>query len=293
MNYYSKIHVIILLILIGCNKTENLTNDRLTRFDDHKVDYIQDPLSNIEAAPKLAIIPVGINRLGTDDKDRPENERPSYLVNIKESFALGVYEVTFDEYDLYCQDTGRPRPSDEGWGRGQRPVINITWYDAKFYVDWLSEQTGEEYFLPSEAQWEYAARSGTTTNYWWGDDPGDKKAQCAGCAKIHRCLDCQNVPLLEDGTVNVGSFKPNVFGLYDVHGNVGEFTADCEIKSNPDFVSDGRPRLNGDCDRHIIKDGSWWRNINFIKASVRGGAIDGKTFRSQQIGFRVARKIRS
>jgi len=292
MSINSKIIMLVLLLLIGCNANDEPLNESITSFEHHKVDYIQDTLTNGNLAPKLAIIPVGVNRLGTDDQARPENERPSYLVNIKEPFALGVYEITFAEYDLYCQDSGRSQPTDEDWGRGSRPVMSITWYDAQFYVDWLSEQTGQEYFLPSEAQWEYAARAGTNTDYWWGNEPGDKNAQCAGCEKIHRCVDCKNVPLLDDGTAEVGSFKPNKFGLYDVHGNVGEFTADCEIKSNPDNTSDGSPRLNGDCERHIIKDGSWWRNVNFIKASVRGGAVDGKTFRSQQVGFRVARKIR-
>ena len=280
------------LIITGCNKVSNHNNDKLTKFDDHKVSYIQDTLANNELAPKLAIIPIGINRLGTDDESRPINERPSYLVDIKEPFALGVYEVTFDEYDLFCEKTGRPKPTDEGWGRGKRPVIDSTWDDANAYVDWLSQQTGQDYFLPSEAQWEYAARAGTTTNYWWGNDPEDKRAQCGSCAKIHRCIDCKNVPLLDDGTAEVGSYKANAFGLYDVHGNLSEWTADCEIKSNPSITSNGNPRLNGDCERHIIKDGSWMNNVNFIQPSARGGAVDGRDYSSKHVGIRVARKIR-
>jgi len=291
-NYSLLIIINISFLIIGCNTNDDNLNDTLTNFQSHKVEYIQDTLPSGVLAPKLAIIPAGINRLGTDDIKRPENERPSYLVDIKEPFAIGVTEVTFAEYDLYSKITGSRKPKDKGWGRGQLPVIYVTWYDAQFYVEWLTEQTGQEYFLPSEAQWEYAARAGTTTNYWWGNDSGDKNAQCVGCAEIHRCIDCKNVPLLDDGTAEVGSYNANAFGLYDVHGNLAEWTADCEIKSNPEKLSDGSPRLNGDCDRHIIKNGSWMNNVNFIQASVRGAAVDGKTFNSKRIGFRVARKIK-
>jgi len=253
---------------------------------------IQDKLSTGMVAPELISIPKGTNILGDISGKGINSESPTYKVTIGNSYAIGKYEVTFEEYDYFCTITGRVKPDDEGWGRGRRPVINVTWDDAKAYVEWLSKQTGKEYYLPSESQWEYAARAGAKTNYWWGDKPGDKLAKCVNCATINRCENCKDVPLIDDGTVEVGSFKPNPFGLYDVHGNVMEWTADCGNKYNPDVPGDGSPRLSGDCDRHISKDGSWWNNVRFIRASVRGSAVDGRDYKSQHVGFRVARRIR-
>jgi len=145
-NYSLLIIINISFLIIGCNTNDDNLNDTLTNFQSHKVEYIQDTLPSGVLAPKLAIIPAGINRLGTDDIKRPENERPSYLVDIKEPFAIGVTEVTFAEYDLYSKITGSRKPKDKGWGRGQLPVIYVTWYDAQFYVEWLTEQTGKNTF---------------------------------------------------------------------------------------------------------------------------------------------------
>jgi len=253
---------------------------------------IQDQLKNGVMAPELVAIPTGTNILGDISGSGLPRESPTYKVTISSSFAIGKYEVTFDEYDYFCELTGRIKPNDEGWGRGKRPVIDVTWYDAQDYVQWLTKSTGKEYYLPSESQWEYAARAGTKTNYWWGDTPGDKLAQCVNCAAIIRCENCKDVPLVDDGTAKVGSFEPNPFGLYDVHGNVMEWTADCGNKYNSKTPGDGSPRLAGNCDRHIMKDGSWWNNVRFIRASVRGSAVDGRDYKSQHVGFRVARRIR-
>ena len=182
------------------------------------------------------------------------------------SFAVGVYEVTFAEWDACVSSggCGRYRPSDKGWGRGKRPVINVSWNDAQQYVRWLSGRTGEVYRLPSEAEWEYVARAGTRTTYWWGNDIGRNRANCDGCGS--RWDDKQTAP--------VGSFSPNPFGLYDVHGNVWEWVEDC---------------WKGNCSRRVLRGGSW----KFIPRNLRSAYRDGLTtgLRNNIIGFRVARTL--
>jgi len=284
--------LVVLSIITGCDRAELSESSGVSEKHYNPGDTIQDHLKDDELAPELVVVPAGTNTLGDTTGEGIEIERPTYKVTIEKPFAIGKYEVTFAEYDYYCEQTGCKRSVDEGWGRGKRPVIGVTWYDAVAYIKWLSLQTGENYFLPSEAQWEYSARAGTQTNYWWGNKPGDKLAQCGDCAAIHRCKDCKDVPLLDDGTVLIGSFKANPFGLYDVHGNVMEWTADCANKSNSNQPSNGSPRLDGDCTKHIIKDGSWWNNSRFIRSSVRGSAIEGSNYKSKHLGFRVARQVK-
>lgn len=281
--------IIISVLTLGCQSGSQ--NEELAKIPPSPK-AIQDKLSTGKLGPEMQVIPSGRSILGDATGVGQKNEQPTYEVVIKKPFALGKYEVTFDEYDYFCEVTGKTKPQDQGWGRGRRPVIEIAWAEAQAYVEWLSKQTGQHYFLPSEAQWEYAARAWTKTNYWWGDEPGDKNAQCGDCAEIHRCSDCKDVPLIDEGTVAVGSFKPNPFGLYDVHGNVMEWTADCGNDRNLPQTSKGFPRSTGDCSRHIMKDGSWWNNYRFIRASVRGYAVDGWDYKSKHVGFRVAREIK-
>ena len=141
----------------------------------------------------------------------------------------------------------------EGWGRGLRPVRNVSWYDAMAYTEWLWEQTGDRYRLPTEAEWEYAARAGSTTAYSWGDSIGRNRANCDGCASLW------------DGerTALVGTFKANGWGLYDMHGNVWEWVQDCWNDNYEGAPTDGTAWLSGDCDRRVLRGGSW-------EASSRG-----------------------
>jgi len=288
---FNKIIVLLSLTLIfGCQSSTDV--DITDHKKNHLVVTIVDELPNNKTAPELVIIPTGSNILGDASGAGIEIERPTYKVVIKKPFAIGKYEVTFEEYDHFCDVTGREKPDDKNWGRGRRPVIGVTWHDAQAYVKWLTSQTGEHYYLPSEAQWEYSARAGTETNYWWGDEAGDKNAQCGNCAAIQRCDDCKNVPPFIHGTVEVGSFKANLFGLYDVHGNISEWTADCGNDSNSPQLSLGYPRSSGDCSKHIIKDGSWSNNIRFIRSSVRISPPDGNEHKGKNVGFRVARDIK-
>jgi formylglycine-generating enzyme required for sulfatase activity len=174
---------------------------------------VRDRLTDGSYGPEMVVIPAGKFRMGDIQGGGYSNEQPVHEVSIK-SFAMGRYEVTFAEYDKFAEATGRNKPSDSGWGRGNRPVINVSWHDATAYANWLTEQTGHQYRLPTEAEWEYAARAGTETKYWWGNDVGSNQANCAN----RYCGDSFKY------TAPVGSFKPNPFGLYDTAGNVWEWT---------------------------------------------------------------------
>ncbi len=206
--------------------------------------------------PELVVIPAGRFRMGcVSGWDCRDNERPVHEVEVA-SFALGVYEVTFEEYDRFARATRRDRPNDGGWGRGRRPVMNVSWEDATAYAAWLSEETGEEYRLPSESEWEYAARAGSTTRYTWGDDIGRNRANCAGCGG--RWDDANR-------TAPAGSFAANAWGLHDMHGNVWEWV-------------DGR---------RVVRGGSWGNDPRALRSANRNGTRAG--VRTSYIGFRVAR----
>ncbi|MEN8221031.1 MAG: SUMF1/EgtB/PvdO family nonheme iron enzyme [Pseudomonadota bacterium] len=131
----------------------------------------RDRLKDGSLGPEMVWIPAGTFRMGDIQGGGHDNEKPVHQVSVSR-FAIGKYEVTFAEYDKFAQATGRKKPNDRGWGRGNRPVINVSWHDATAYAEWLSQQTGQKYRLPTEAEWEYAARAGTTTKYWWGNQMG-------------------------------------------------------------------------------------------------------------------------
>ena len=164
-------------------------------------------------ALNMVAVPEGTFMMGSNSDAAYSDEKPVHEVTIPYRFAVGKYEVTFREWDACVADGGcSHRPSDEGWGRGSRPVIYVSWHDAKEYVKWLSRKTGEAYRLLSESEWEYVARAGTTTAYHFGSSisPG----QANYLSNIGK-------------TVAVGSYQPNAFGLHDVHGNVWEWVEDC------------------------------------------------------------------
>ena len=159
---------------------------------------------------ELVVVPAGDFQMGSNAKPA---EAPVHKVTIQKDFAIGRREVTFAEWDQ-CVAAGACKysPPDPAWGRGERPVTNISWDDAKEFVAWLAKTTGKPYRLPTEAEWEYAARGGSTTPYWWGKDIGTGRAQCADCG------------VSETGKpAVVGSFRPNAFGLYDTSGNAAEW----------------------------------------------------------------------
>ena len=175
-------------------------------------------------------------------------------------FAIGKFELTFEEWGACFDDGGCERtPDDHKWGRGRRPVINITWKDAKTYVKWLSAKTGKTYRLPTEAEWEYAAHAGTTTEFFWGDKVGKNLANCRDCGSKWR----------KKGSAPVGSFAPNPFGLYDMHGNIWEWIEDCWTPTHEGAPADGRARLDRDCRSRVMRSGSWYYFSKNAEGSFR------------------------
>ncbi|MDJ0865058.1 MAG: formylglycine-generating enzyme family protein [Myxococcota bacterium] len=239
----------------------------------------RDRLADGTPGPELVVIPAGRFRMGDLQGDGDPDERPAREVTFPRPFAIGRYEVTFDEYEQFCRATGNPVPDDSGFGRGRRPVVSATWQDALAYGLWLSEQTGQRYRLPSEAEWEYAARGGTVTRFWWGDEPGTGRANCSGC----------DASWDGDSTAPVGRLAANPFGLYDVLGNLWEWTADCYHSSYEGVPSDGRPHVYRDCGQKVIRGGSWVVPPREIRAANRWRVYPMAP--SDEIGFRVVREI--
>ena len=238
--------------------------------------------------PELVVISAGRFRMGcVSGRDCRDDERPVHEVEVP-SFALGVYEVTFEEYDRFAAATGRDRPNDRGWGRDGRPVITVSWEDATAYASWLSEETGEAYRLPSESEWEYAARAGSTTRYAWGDDIGRNRANCDGCDP----RDCDGCRGFWSGrrTAPAGSFAANAWGLHDMHGNVWEWVEDCWHENYARAPRDGSAWTRGeDCGRRVLRGGSWNVNPRDLRSANRI-RLDAE-YRSSIVGFRVARTL--
>ena len=231
--------------------------------------------------PEMVVIPAGAFTMGgpAADSKSSQVERPLHRVTFARPFAIGKHTVTFAEYDACVAADGcERRPQDERWGRGRQPVVDISWNEAVGYVAWLARKTGKSYRLPSEAEWEYAARAGTTTRYPWGDAVGRNRANCDGCGS--RWDDDRPAP--------VGSFAPNSFGLYDMHGNVRQWLADCWHDDYKGAPADGAPWLiGGDCSYRVIRGGSFEDDADFIRSSWRTGSRPGSAHRSH--GFRLVR----
>jgi formylglycine-generating enzyme required for sulfatase activity len=258
----------------------------------------KDEFKECENCPEMVLVPAGSFIMGSERQGgsgRHDDEAPKHRVTIPRPFAVGKFAVTFDEWDACVADGGCNgyRPNDEGFGRGRLPAINISWVDAKAYAAWLSNKTGKPYRLLSDAEWEYAARGGTTTPYWWGASISKELANYAATK-----------------TVPVDSYKPNPFGLYNVHGNVYQWVEDCFhhsgfssttmdwIKGVPakDLPLDGSPWLNG-CEKdspRVIRGGGWFGdNIDKLRSAYRGvWESDERHGRPYHfLGLRVARSL--
>jgi formylglycine-generating enzyme required for sulfatase activity len=206
--------------------------------------------------PEMVVIPAGSFDMG--GAGRPF-DRPVHRVTIGQQFAFSRYEITFDNWDL-CVEAGgcQFKPDDHGWGRGDHPVINVSWFDAKEYVAWLSQRTGKAYRLPSEAEWEYAARGGTQTSFYWGAQVGTRQANCR---------DCQTGAGVKP--LSVGSFSANTFGLYDMSGNVAEWVEDCWNESYNGAPQDGSAWAKGNCSLRVLRGGSFDSPSSYLFSAAR------------------------
>jgi formylglycine-generating enzyme required for sulfatase activity len=225
----------------------------------------------------MVVVPPGTFRMGSEDTIY---EKPEHQVAIASAFAIGRREVSFDEWDACVAAAGcRHRPNDRGWGRGDRPVIDVSWDDAKAFAAWLSRKTGKTYRLPSESEWEYAARAGTESSFWWG------RALVAGIAN---CEDCNPSPTR--ATLPSRSFRPNGFGLFDVAGNAAEWVEDCWNENYRGAPTNGSAWTTGQCRQRVLRGGSFANKSPFVRSAARFRYDQDVRYYAN--GFRVARDLR-
>jgi formylglycine-generating enzyme required for sulfatase activity len=193
-------------------------------------------------------------------------------------FLIGAKEITFSEYDAFARSTGARLPDDFGWGRGQQPVVDVSWEDATAYAEWLSRQTGHRYRLPSEAEWEFAARGDSAKSYWWGYERGGGRAVCFDCGTQWD----------NRKTAPVASLAPNAFGLYDTAGNAMEWVSDCWSPDYTRAAADTRARTDGDCRSRVARGGAFNKTALAMRSAARNRFAP--TTRINMLGFRVVRE---
>jgi formylglycine-generating enzyme required for sulfatase activity len=246
--------------------------------------------------PEMLVVPAGSFMMGSPDSEpgRFDNEGPQHRVTLVRAFAIGKYEVTVAEFRAFENDSG----IDLGGGDGssgsdcdwqapdfsqtdRHPVVCMSWHDANAYVAWLSQKTGKRYRLLTESEWEYAARAGTATSYFWGSDPRDLCEYANGNGTT-----CQDG---YDDTAPVGSYKPNAFGLYDMAGNAWEWVQDCFSVSYERTPIDGSAATDVVCAARALRGGSWYYNPQNLRSANRQGWPVRR--RENDFGFRVARTL--
>jgi formylglycine-generating enzyme required for sulfatase activity len=225
----------------------------------------------------MVVVPAGEFNMGAGEIIY---EKPEHKVVIASPFAIGRREIMFEEWD-HCFAAGGCNywPDDHGWGRGRRPVIDISWDDAKSFLSWLSQTTKQSYRLPSEAEWEYAARAGTSSPYWWTRPASGGNAICEDCAVL---------PWRQ--TLPTGSMRPNGFGLYDVAGNAAEWVEDCWNESYRGAPTDGSPWTTGRCRQRVLRGGSFESKMSMIRPAARFRYDQDARYYAN--GFRVARDLK-
>ncbi len=235
--------------------------------------------------PQMVVIPAGEFTMGSPPSEQAAEAQ--HRVTIAAPFAVSKFEITFSEWDACATDCGCRGywPDDQGWGRGNQPAINISWENAKSYVDWLSQKAGKVYRLLSESEWEYAARAGTTTRFWHGDTLSPSQANHdgsvdgSGPSEVNR-----------QRTVPVGSFPPNGFGLHDMHGNVAEWVEDCWHDEYTAMApTDGSAWVDGNCNGRVVRGGSWEDSEVEHRSAARTGGYKQDQFYTD--GFRIARDL--
>src|SRR5262249_1680143 len=226
--------------------------------------------------PEMVVVPAGSFDMGSParEADRYDDEGPQRPVTIERPFAVGKFEVRFDEWMQCVLDEEWGMVTDERWGRGPRPVVNVSWNDAKRYVAWLAKKTGKSYRLLTEAEWEYAARANANTPHYWdkqSDNPclhanvlnPSVKKKYAFAGDSFSCEDGY------DETAPVGAFRPNAFGLYDMLGNVWEGVEDCWHDSYKDAPADGSAWVTKDCDSREVRGGGWSTYLQLVRSAAR------------------------
>ncbi|MDM8559131.1 formylglycine-generating enzyme family protein [Candidatus Parabeggiatoa sp. HSG14] len=280
------------------NEDENIPDNVVKDKPDN---VFQDRLQDGSLGPDMIVIPTGTFKMGDIQDSGDDSEKPVHQVSIK-SFAMGRYEVTNAEFVQFANSIKSRGPDGQRWfltkekdenshivlgssddfevesGYKNHPVLKVSWYGAVAYTEWLSQQTGKQYRLPSEAEWEYAARAGTDTEYWWGNDIGSNRANCKNSACGDRF----------EKTAPVGSFKPNPFGLYDTAGNLWELVADSWHDNYEEAPTDGSVWIEGDDSLVVVRGGSWYGVSSRIRSANR---INSKpSYRFKRFGFRLARE---
>jgi len=238
-------------------------------------------------------VPAGEFMMGSPESERGRNkdEGPQRKVTISKPFAVGKFEVTFAQWDACVAESGcTHKPGDESWGRGRRPVINVSWDDARQFVTWLAKRTGKPYRLLTEAEWEYAARgvtrasdphppfsTGATINYKQANYDANFKYG-SGPQGLYR-----------QKTLDVGALPRNAFGLHDMHGNVWEWVEDCYKNSYAGAPTDGAAVTSGGCGLRVLRGGSWNYYPQLLRSAYRYATAGG--IRVENAGFRVARSL--
>lgn len=251
--------------------------------------------------PEMVVVPPGQFTMGsTLEESGHLDEKPQHTVKIANAFAASKFEITFEQWDACVADGKCEAASDEGVGRKGIPAFNVNWADAQAYVTWLAAKTGKKYRLLSESEWEYAARAGTSTAWFWGaaeDSAGSTKAcEYANTHdetgkdahpmyvwSNHKCVD----GVAEVGPV--GKYKPNPFGLHDILGNLREWIQDCHHAGYKDAPADGSAWNEAKCEKRIVRGGAWIDGHSTTRAAYR--YPEDPNFRNYQVGFRIARDL--
>ena len=268
-----------------------------------------DVIQDCPQCPKMVYIPAGDFRMGDIQGGGESNAKPVHHVSVG-AFLLGQTEVTVGQFRAFTKASGHKTEAEQGdgcdvfangsWDKRSNanwrnpgfkqsaadPVVCVSWNDTQSYIDWLSKKTGEQYRLPTEAEWEYAARAGSESKYSWGNTASNDYANYG----IDNC--CSPLAKGKDKweyTAPVGSFVANAFGLYDMHGNVWEWTQDCWNDSYQDAPSDGSAWLSDDCYQRVLRGGSWLYNPYFLRSAYRDWNYAGD--RNNFVGFRLARTL--
>jgi formylglycine-generating enzyme required for sulfatase activity/CRP-like cAMP-binding protein/chromosome segregation ATPase len=236
----------------------------------------QDSLKGGGKGPVMVKLPAAEFEMGSLGNSLNFDEGPRHKVTLK-GFSISKLEVTFSEYNKFARATGRRMPYDESWGRGDRPVINVSWNDARAYATWLSKKTGQRYRLPTEAEWEYAARAGSLEKAWWDSKADVKQANCFNCGSEWDGL----------STAPAGSFSANAFGLHDMAGNAQEWTEDCYHTSYNGAPDNGSAWLTAECTQRVVRGGSYTSPLDALRHARRSQY--NQDVRLDNLGFRVVR----